>query len=136
MNTAGSFDISSIRYLNRAEYIKMLQVAHQCKSYRFMRQACLHWLAIYPGDLEVQYLQAIGVWNEGKPDQASVVLERICRLDPEYLQAQQALAAIAEQSHSTKGVSYQACFYALGDGGFSQVPLYGAGLFVTSTTRV
>lgn len=117
MNTAGSFDISSIRYLNRAEYVKMLQVAHQCKSYRFMRQACLHWLAIYPGDLEIQYLQALGVWNEGKPDQASVVLERVCRLDPEYLQAQQALASIAEQSNSTKGMSYQATVYALGGAG-------------------
>ncbi|HWQ46033.1 MAG TPA: hypothetical protein VN376_04155 [Longilinea sp.] len=125
MNTAGSFDISAIRYLNRNEYVKMLQVAHQCKSYRFMRQACLHWLAIYPGDLEVQYLQAVGIWNEGKPEQASVVLERVCRLDPEYLQAQQALASIAEQSHSTKELFSQAAVYALGGAGdSSKVPVW------------
>ncbi len=78
--------------MNRDQFLGMLSAAEAAGSFRFGRQASLAWLAIFPGDLEVQLWQARFLLDEGKIGQAIPLLEGLIRRDPEFLGASSKLA--------------------------------------------
>jgi len=80
------------RSLSRSTLVMVLNAALEAKEYRFARQMTLTWLSIYPGDLEVNRILARIFSLEGKTGQAIQILEKICRMDPEDILAQKALA--------------------------------------------
>ncbi len=75
------------RTLNRDLFLEMVENAFFMGKIRFARQAILAWLANYSGDLPVNLLYAHALLKSSLPDQALPVLERLCRIDPEYLEA-------------------------------------------------
>ena len=80
----------SARPMPRHLFLRLAQAAVHLGHTRFTRQACLTWLAAYPGDLPVNLLYALTLLQEGRPEQARPVLARLCQADPEYLEAIQA----------------------------------------------
>ena len=77
--------------LSRDEFIQLLKYALECGSFRFLRQASLAWLAIYPGDLEIRLVYATSVIAEGRTDQGIEVLDGILKVDPEFVDALESL---------------------------------------------
>ena len=77
----------SIRPLPRHIFVRLAQAAVHLGHTRFARQACLAWLAAYPGDLPLNLLYAQVLMQEGHPEHALPVLRRLCQADPEYLDA-------------------------------------------------
>ncbi len=81
--------------LPRKLLLELLAVALDCDSRRFARQTALSWLAVYPGDLQVGLFLGRVLALDGKQLQATRLVEKLCRLDPEFLAAYQALAGMA-----------------------------------------
>ena len=79
------------RGLTRTTLILLLRAALETNELRFARQTALSWLSLYPGDLEVNVLLAQVFKSEGKNGQSIQILEKVWRLDPEYLEASQLL---------------------------------------------
>lgn len=86
----------SSRYLTREEFLRLLGHAFDSRSYRFARQAALAWLAIYPGDLAVNFQHAAALAKDGKPAQALPILDRIMRMDPERGESYRLMADITQ----------------------------------------
>ncbi len=80
------------RSLSRTTLILVLNTAIEVNELRFARQMSLTWLSTYPGDLQVNRILAKVFMAEGKTGQAIQILEKVCRMDPEDIQAQKALA--------------------------------------------
>ena len=76
---------------SREEFIQILRYALECGSFRFLRQASMAWLSIYPGDLEIRMVYATGMIAEGRSEQGIEVLESITRTDPEFADAWESL---------------------------------------------
>jgi len=77
------------RHVNRDLFLEIIETAQFMGVHRFARQALLAWLAAFPGDLPINLLHAQVLIKAGHPDQAIPILERLCRADPEYLEAAQ-----------------------------------------------
>jgi tetratricopeptide (TPR) repeat protein len=77
----------SIRPLPRHLFVRLAQAAVHLGHTRFARQACLAWLAAYPGDLPLTLLYAQVLLQDGHPEHALPVLRRLCQTDPEYTEA-------------------------------------------------
>lgn len=73
--------------MDREHLLKLLKNGLDAKSFRFTRQAALVWLSAFPGDLEVNLYYALSLLNEGRPQQAAQVLDRILKSDPLYVDA-------------------------------------------------
>lgn len=91
-----------------------LSSALQTRSIRFGRQASLSWLATYPGDLNVSFYLAKFLLLDGKHQQASTILEDICAKDPEFVDAQDALATANAGTDNKVFENSISCAYALG----------------------
>jgi hypothetical protein len=91
MNSNPATGTSGKRYL-RSQFIQMLEAALETKSFRFGRQSALAWLAVYPGDLGVNLIQARLLLGEGKTSQAIPMLDKLVRLDPEFADAYRTMA--------------------------------------------
>lgn len=87
MNT----DQTNAKVLSRENFISMLKAADAAKSTRFLRQAVMHWLAVYPGDLEMQLWQAKGLLAEGKFDEVKKLSAALTIIDPQFLDAYRVL---------------------------------------------
>ncbi|HTX79443.1 MAG TPA: hypothetical protein VMC62_07230, partial [Longilinea sp.] len=114
MTAKTEFNSDDTRLITRTEYLKLLAFAISCKSTRFARQSALAWLAVYPGDLHVQTLYARALMDEDRYDQALEWLEKVCQKDPEFLDAQQLLAAAYQERDPRKWKLAKADVYALG----------------------
>jgi tetratricopeptide (TPR) repeat protein len=114
MTAKSEFNSDDTRLITRPEYLKLLAFAISCKSTRFARQTALAWLAVYPGDLQMQTLYARALMDEDRTDQAIEWLEKVCQKDPEYLDAQQLLAAAYQEHDPRKWKLTEADVYALG----------------------
>jgi hypothetical protein len=101
MNILSSLNLSnSHKRLSREKLLLILDAANRTASFRFLRQAALAWLTNYPGDLGVNPWLAKGFVAEGKPQQAQQILEKLCRLDPEFVEAQEVLNKINQDAGS------------------------------------
>jgi tetratricopeptide (TPR) repeat protein len=98
----------------RTSFLHLLTAALESGSYRFARQAALNWLAVFPGDLTIQLALGKSHLSEGKLAQALPVVERVCRFDPQYLDAQETLASIYQKIESDQLVYARAASSLLG----------------------
>jgi tetratricopeptide (TPR) repeat protein len=80
--------------LDRYKFLTILNAANETEEYQFIKQACLLWLVNYPGDLYVQYQQALNYANLGMTDQAVSILKSLIDLDPQFIEAYQALQQV------------------------------------------
>src|SRR3990170_1689101 len=101
------------RTLDRELFLQLVENAFFMGKHRFARQVILAWLANYPGDLPANLLYAQALLRSAQPDQALPVLERLCRIDPAYLEAARLrldaalrLQAEKERSAASPTVSY------------------------------
>lgn len=78
--------------VTRYQFMRVIQAGLDSRSFRFVRQAALQWLALYPGDLEVNLALAQALAGDGKKSQAISILNRLVRYDPEFGAAWQLLA--------------------------------------------
>jgi len=110
--------------LSRRDYLQVLDAAIQAESYRFARQAALTWLATFPGDLWVSCILAKAQLGEGRTAQATAIFEKLCSLDPEFLEARQGLVQCYQSGQNKLVENAQACVFALGGdaGAESAVP--------------
>lgn len=82
--------------VSREVFLSILMAAETACAYRFGRQAAVAWLAVFPGDLEVQLRQARFLYLEGKHGQAIPILEKLISKDPENVDALEWLAKAVE----------------------------------------
>ena len=85
-----------IRILSRSEFAKMLDAAIATRSFRFLQQAVINWLAVFPGDLGIQRYQAISFCENGRAEQAIELLQSILKYDPEDFDSIELLDTILE----------------------------------------
>ena len=85
------------RLISRHHYLHILRVALSVQQYRFARLAVLDWLASYPGDLAASLIYAQTLIGENRLTQAAAILEGLRRADPEFLDAVETLASVADQ---------------------------------------
>ncbi|MEA4811947.1 MAG: hypothetical protein VB108_05190 [Anaerolineaceae bacterium] len=84
--------------VRREKLLALLQTALRKKELAFARQTSLLWLSNYPGDLLVNFVYASVLAELGDKDLACANLAKICRLDPEFIQAVRLYAQVAENS--------------------------------------
>lgn len=90
--------------LSREKLLLLLSAAVECGNYRFLRQSALAWLTSYPGDLEVNLHLARSLMADGRKQQCIPMLEKLCRLDPEYEAAYVALLEAGKESGNDKSI--------------------------------
>jgi hypothetical protein len=110
--TEGESTISP-QYLSRSLVLTLLRTAIDVGETRFARNTALSWLTAYPGDLNVSLLHAQALLrdrnNRGGTNfaRALPILESLCQLDPEYLEAQELLAQCKIAGHGNPGDTYE-----------------------------
>lgn len=100
--------------VDRAEVLTLLQIALQSGEERFVRALSEDWLNAFPYDLPVETLRARALLQEGKTQKALAILRRVTKLDPEYQQAQEALAHVARRAQPELAETARASAVALG----------------------
>lgn len=73
--------------VRRGKFLTLVQTAMSNREYQFVRQACLIWMASYPGDLLVNFIYASALVELGDKEMAMATLERLIRFDPEFTEA-------------------------------------------------
>ena len=106
--------IDTRKPISREKYLLILKTAFAVQSYRFARQAAAHWLATYPGDIEVKVLFARAYIAENNIAQAKEILEKVTSLDPEYTEAWEMLGTILKKKNPEKSVLALECAKFLG----------------------
>jgi hypothetical protein len=97
----------------------LLNTALSTGELRYARRLCTAWLAIFPGDLQVNLVHARAYYKENSPSlrlHALPILEEICQQDPEYLEAQELLALARQLSGNNSHLVAKACANALSHG--------------------
>lgn len=84
--------------LDRYRFLMILNAAEDVKEYQFVKQAVMVWLVNYPGDLYVQYHQALAFIHLGQHSQAVSLLEELTERDPLFIEPIQALSELVESS--------------------------------------
>lgn len=100
--------------ISRERFVPILQAALCAGAEKFARQAALSWLAYYPGDLQINLLYAQSLLKLGMVKQALPILEHLCMIDPEYLEAQKLLTTTKELTKSKSAADAHSCLCALG----------------------
>jgi hypothetical protein len=109
------------RVFSRKSFLQLLEASLESGSFRFARQAALNWLAVFPGDLTIQLYLGKAHLAEGKLAQALPVVERVCRFDPEYTDAQETLSNIYRKIEPEKFFLSQAAAAILTEASLSSV---------------
>lgn len=92
ITTSGRHSVAFPKMLSRETLYLIFNAALESKEYRFARQIVLSWLSVYPGDLAANSMLAKVFIAEGKTGQGIQVYEKVCRIDPEDILSQKALA--------------------------------------------
>lgn len=87
MNTVNKSYLDTNQIIKRSAFIPMLKTALDARQDQFARQACLSWLANFPGDLYVSFLYASSLVNLGDLELAITILDKISKVDPEFYEA-------------------------------------------------
>jgi tetratricopeptide (TPR) repeat protein len=119
MNGIPQLSPSSDRPLSRELLLTLLNTALRTGELRYARRLCTSWLAIFPGDLQVNLLYARAFYKDKSPSlqlHALPILEELCNLDPEFLEAQELLADVRQLAGSTNHLVAKACANALSHG--------------------
>jgi tetratricopeptide (TPR) repeat protein len=100
--------------IQRKDFQQLLFASLQTEAMSFANRLALMWLEKYPGDLEIQYIHARILANEGKYSEAKAVLEQLAEFDPEFVEAQELLVKLSDQNQTHPSVDNLACIYAMG----------------------
>jgi hypothetical protein len=100
--------------LSRSRLLLILEAALESKSFRFARQTALTWLAVYPGDMEVDLILARALLAEGKEAEALAIARKLANLDPVFLAAQELMAQAGALIDPDLSMTAEGCVYALG----------------------
>lgn len=100
--------------ISRVELLRLLDLGLQTKQWRFIRQAALSWLTIYPGDFGVNLKLAQAWLMDDRPAPARTILERLISLDPEYLEAWNLLENIYRPEQGVDWKHALGCIQVLG----------------------
>ena len=90
--TQSTSPLDYLSALDRYKFLTILNAGTTCEEHQFVKQACMLWLVNYPGDLYVQYLQALNYEKLGLLDQSRTILNSLVELDPQFIEAIQVLA--------------------------------------------
>lgn len=99
--------------LFRPRLLTLLHTALALNETRFTRRLALSWLASYPGDLPVNLINARALIAENRIPQAIEILELICQVDVEYLEAYELLALAYHNDRTHKKTELPGIIYAL-----------------------
>ncbi len=87
---------SSSQILSRSGYLSVVRAGLRAANYRFSREMAISWLAAFPGDLSMSLAYAQALIGEERFIQALSILQSICMLDVEFLEAAQELYKLQE----------------------------------------
>jgi tetratricopeptide (TPR) repeat protein len=107
---------SSNHSISRELLLTLLNTAIRTGELRYARRLCTSWLAIYPGDLQVNLLYAHAFFRDKSSAlqlHALPIAEELCKLDPEFLEAQELLAEVSQLAGTTNHLVAKACANAL-----------------------
>jgi predicted Zn-dependent protease len=104
------------KVVSRSQFLIILQAALDSSLFRFVRQAALNWLAVYPGDMETSLILARALAGDDKKSQAIAIVNRLVRYDPEFAEAWQFLSELHGSGNPSEAAQAQACAVALGKG--------------------
>ena len=76
-----------IMIVRRSKFLTLVQTAMSNREFQFVRQACLIWMASFPGDLLVNFIYASVLAELGDKEMALATVERLIRFDPEFTEA-------------------------------------------------
>ena len=82
--------------LDRYRFLMILNAAKECQEYQFTKQATMLWLVNYPGDLYVQYHQAIALAQLENKTQAVTQMKKLISEDPSFLEPIQSMIELAD----------------------------------------
>jgi len=105
--------------MSRNLLFTLLDAALKTNELRYARRLCAAWLSFFPGDLPVNLLNAHAYVREKTTElqlNALPILEEICNLDPEYIEAQEMLAQVRQIAGSSNHLVAKACANALTKG--------------------
>ncbi|MCE5207358.1 MAG: hypothetical protein LLG42_03500, partial [Chloroflexi bacterium] len=100
--------------IQRKDFQQLLFASLQTEGLVFAKRLTSMWLEKYPGDLEIQYINARILANEGKITEAKTLLESICDTDPEFIEAQELLVKLCYQEETHPSIDTLSCIYAMG----------------------
>ena len=96
--------------INRDNIIKLIQAAKLASRHDFASVAAADWLALWPGDLEVQFLNAQTEMDQLHYQPAIQRLINVVTVDPEYVEAYVLLSdALHAAGEPTRARIYAAC---------------------------
>ena len=114
MNTKQNEVNLPVNPIRRSDFLHLLEVAVNAKAYRFLQQATINWLAVFPGDLTVQRFQGIAFAKNGRLSQAIDLLKKICALDPEDDESLNFLLNLMQESGEREIKNIAGNLFALG----------------------
>ncbi len=106
--------MNRVRTIDRKTMVLMLNGAIEGGEFRFAYQAAMSWLAAYPGDLEIRFLQTRALLSEGHPTQCIQSLEQIARKDPQYRLVYPLLADLYHAKDQARYANALTHYFALG----------------------
>jgi tetratricopeptide (TPR) repeat protein len=108
---------------SRAEILQLLKAGFETGSYRFARQTSLTWLGVFPGDLEVNLLLAKALYAENNFDQALPILEKITRMDPEFIEALELFSRVVKAGDPRRKKALEQTYILSGEvRGLAEIP--------------
>ncbi len=119
MNGISSIAPPTNHAMSRDLLLTLLEAAVKTDELRYARRLCAAWLSYYPGDLPVNLFNARVYLREKTTElqlNALPILEEICNLDPEYVEAQEMLAQVRQIAGSSNHLVAKACANALTHG--------------------
>ena len=96
--TTTTLPLDYLHALDRYRFLMILNAANECEEYQFTKQAAMLWLVNFPGDLYVQYHQALAQAMLENKSQAISQLETLIEQDPAFVEPVQAMIDLAETS--------------------------------------
>lgn len=122
-NTTQLPKIDTSMRLTRLQAIALLRASLSLDSLSFARQTALSWLAYFPGDLLIIRLYAQALYQSGFSEQALPLLENLCIVDPENIEAQN-LLFLTKQAEGIRNTSDSfGCVYVLGNDNDAKNPV-------------
>jgi tetratricopeptide (TPR) repeat protein len=92
-----SLPLDYLHALDRYRYLMILNAAKECQEYQFTKQATMMWLVNYPGDLYVQYHQALALAQLDNKTQAKTQFKSLVEYDPSFIEPVQAMVDLEDK---------------------------------------
>lgn len=124
-----------VKKIARPTVLSVLEEAISMGENRYARNLAISWLAVYPGDLQVNFTMARSLFLEGKVAQSIQILEKIVALDPEDIQAWKLLAEIYKKIDSNSMENALTYAFILGERVDASVPMPGWSIIFRNARR-